>query len=317
MKILFYGRNGWIGNQVYNLLIANNKNVIISNERAENYNELENEIINIMPTHIISLIGRTHGTIDNKKYTTIDYLEQPGKLKENIRDNLYSPVVLAILCERYKIHLTYMGTGCIFKYDQDHIYGEEINGFDEEDSPNFFESSYSIVKGYTDKIMHLYKNNVLNLRLRMPITNDLNQRNFITKLLKYDKICSIPNSMSVLPELLPIMLDMIEKKVTGTYNFVNPGLISHNEILEMYKDILNPYFSWTNFTIEDQNKILDAGRSNNYLDTTKLANLYPQIKNIKLAVKECLDSIKKKNGTWENRTLAPKPSIISLDKSPL
>ena len=149
--------------------------------------------------------------------------------------------------------------------------------------------------------MHLYKNNVLNLRLRMPITNDLNQRNFITKLLKYDKICSIPNSMSVLPELLPIMLDMVEKKVTGTYNFVNPGLISHNEILEMYKEILNPYFAWTNFTIEDQNKILDAGRSNNYLDTTKLTNLYPQIKNIKLAVKECLDSIKNR-GAWENRT---------------
>ena len=37
--------------------------------------------------------------------------------------------------------------------------------------------------------------------------------------------------MSVLPELLPIMLDMVEKKVTGTYNFVNPGLISHNQIL--------------------------------------------------------------------------------------
>ena len=118
MKVLLFGRHGWIGSQVYDLLInSNNYEVIIANERAENYTELEKEIKKVNPTHIISLIGRTHGTIGDKKYTTIDYLEQPGKLRENIRDNLYSPLVLAILSKKYNIHYTYLGTGCIFKYD--------------------------------------------------------------------------------------------------------------------------------------------------------------------------------------------------------
>ena len=40
-------------------------------------------IDNINPSHIISLIGRTHGKIGNKTYSTIDYLEQKYKLKEN------------------------------------------------------------------------------------------------------------------------------------------------------------------------------------------------------------------------------------------
>jgi 3,5-epimerase/4-reductase len=290
MKVLLYGRNGWIGTQVYELLVNNpNHEVVIANERAENYKELEEEIKRVGPTHIISLIGRTHGTIGDKKYTTIDYLEQPGKLRENVRDNLYSPLVLAVLCQRHNIHYTYLGTGCIFKYDEDHPFGEEIKGFTENDTPNFFESGYSTVKGYTDKLMHLFEDNVLNIRIRMPITCDLNSRNFITKIITYEKICSVPNSMTVLPELLPLMIDMAEKRVTGTVNLTNPGLISHNEILEMYKEIVDPNFTWKNFTIEEQNKILAAGRSNNYLDTTRLEELYPTVKNIKVSVRECLE----------------------------
>ena len=293
MKVLLYGRNGWIGNQVYNLLVNNpNHEVVIANERAENYKELEDEIKSVDPTHIISLIGRTHGTIGDKKYTTIDYLEQPGKLRENVRDNLYSPLVLAVLSQRHNIHYTYFGTGCIFKYDEDHPFGEEVNGFTENDTPNFFESAYSTVKGYTDKLMHLFEDNVLNVRIRMPITCDLNSRNFITKIITYEKICSVPNSMTVLPELLPLMVDMAEKRITGTVNLTNPGLISHNEILEMYKEIVNPNFTWKNFSIEEQNKILAAGRSNNYLDTTRLEELYPAVKNIKVSVRECLEKIK-------------------------
>jgi len=293
MKVLLYGRQGWIGNQVYDLLVnSNNHEIIVANERAENYKELEEEIKRVNPTHVISLIGRTHGTIGEKKYTTIDYLEQSGKLRENVRDNLYSPLVLAILCQRYNIHYTYLGTGCIFKYDEEHPFGKEENGFTENDTPNFFESGYSTVKGYTDKLMHLFQDNVLNVRIRMPITSDLNPRNFITKIITYEKICSVLNSMTVLPELLPLMLDMAERKVTGTINLTNPGLISHNEILEMYKEIVDPNFTWNNFTIEEQNKILAAGRSNNYLDTTRLEELYPDVKNIKVSVRECLEKMK-------------------------
>ena len=240
----------------------------------------------------MSLIGRTHGIIGEQVYTTIDYLEKPGKIKENVRDNLYSPLVIAILSQKYNIHFTYMGTGCIFEYDEEHPFGKEINGFTEESNPNFFGSSYSIVKGYTDKLMHLFPN-VLNIRIRMPITSDYNKRNFITKIITYPKVCSIPNSMTVLPELLPIMIDMANNGITGTINLTNPGLISHNEILEMYKEIVDPEFKWKNFTIEEQNNILLAARSNNYLDTSLLERMYPNVLNIKDSIKKCLNELKK------------------------
>jgi dTDP-glucose 4,6-dehydratase len=288
MKILVYGHMGWIGNQFNGILLKNSIEFYNGKSRVDDVIELEKEIDFIKPTHIVSFIGRTHGSVGDKKYTTIDYLEQEGKLYENIRDNLFSPYILAELCSKKNIHYTYLGTGCIFKYDDEHTFGEEINGFTEHSTPNFFGSSYSIVKGFTDKMMKLYENNVLNLRIRMPISCEENSRNFITKIVNYERVCSLPNSMTVLPELLPYVLDMMKNSITGTLNLTNPGLISHNEILEMYREIVNPFFSWKNFTIEEQKKILAADRSNNFLETTKLTSLYPEIKNIKDSVRDCL-----------------------------
>jgi len=109
----------------------------------------------------------------------------------------------------------------------------------------------------------------------MPISDDLASRNFITKIVKYDRVVNVPNSMTVLTELLPASLIMAEKKLTGIYNFCNPGAISHNEILDLYKKYIDPTYTYRNFTLDEQAKILKAGRSNNTLDHTKLMNALP------------------------------------------
>ena len=292
MNILVYGSNGWIGQQFLEILENNKVNYYSGKSRVDNENTLLSEINEINPTHIVSFIGRTHGRIDKIVYKTIDYLEQPGKLVENVRDNLYGPLLISDICKKKNIHFTYLGTGCIFKYCKDN-FGKEVNGFTEESLPNFFGSSYSIVKGFTDRLMKNYNDNVLNLRIRMPITGNQNTRNFITKITTYEKICSIPNSMSVLPELLPLVVIMMKKKVTGTINLTNPGLISHNEILQMFKEIVDPSFEWKNFSQNEQRKILAADRSNNYLNTEKLQSMFPNVKNIKDSVRDILQEYKK------------------------
>jgi 3,5-epimerase/4-reductase len=285
MKVLIYGR-GWIGQKFIDLLEKENIEYILGKARCDNKNDLIHEIEQIQPSHVASFIGRTHGTTeDGKVYTTIDYLEQPGKLYENVRDNLFSVVLLAHLCNERNIHFTYLGTGCVYSFDNQHILNEDgsvENGFKDEENANFFGSSYSTVKGFTDRLMRLYEKNVLQLKIRMPITEEKNGRNFITKITTYEKICSIPNSMTVLPELLPIALAMMKNNSVGTYNFTNPGVISHNQILEMYREIVDPNFTWKNFSIEEQDKILASKRSNNYLDTTKLEN-YVKDHNLELS----------------------------------
>jgi nucleoside-diphosphate-sugar epimerase len=292
-RLLVFGANGWIGGKVVALLKNMPVEVYNASSRADDIDSIKEELNSYKNdsheiTHVMSFIGRTHGVYDNQKITTIDYLEKPGKLVENVRDNLFAPVSLALLCKENNIHFTYLGTGCIFDFDETHPYGEEINGFLEDSKPNFFGSSYSIVKGFTDMLMHNFNDSALNVRIRMPITDEFNERNFITKITNYQKICSIPNSMTVLNELLPIMIDMALTNETGTVNLTNPGLVNHNEILEMYKEIVDPNFTWQNFDIEEQNQILLSKRSNNYLDTNKLQEKYPSVKNIKDSVREML-----------------------------
>ena len=143
----------------------------------------------------------------------------------------------------------------------------------------------------------------------MPITGNMEPRNFITKITTYEYICSIKNSMTKLPELLPKVIELMKNNVTGTLNLTNPGLISHNEILKMFRDVVDPQFKWKNFSKEEQDKILASDRSNNFLDTRKLKSLFPDVKNIKDSVKDCLIQYKNtyipknKNSIYQSKNL--------------
>lgn len=276
MKFLVYGR-GWIS-QLFSSY-CDGHTIIYGNRVGEDmgYDDLVRDIDAINPDRVICLIGRTHGPGS----ATIDYLEQEGKLKENVRDNLYAPFLLAQACRQLGIHMTYMGTGCIFTYS------DKKSKFSESDRPNFYGSSYSTIKGYTDQMMSTFPD-VLNLRIRMPIHSVSHPRNFITKITTYERICSVPNSMSVLDSLLPLMVKLVVTKHVGTLNFTNPGIISHNTILMMYRDIVDPSFTWKNFSEEEQRKILSSDRSNNELDTSRLRHIFPRIPSIHDAVEECL-----------------------------
>jgi len=294
---LIFGANGWIGNQFINYLSIQGIPFIKARARAQDNESIIQELnSNPQITHIMSFIGRTHGTYEGQKITTIDYLEKQGKLVDNLNDNLYSPLNLALLCKERGLHFTYLGTGCIFEYDEEHPFGQEVNGFTEQSKPNFFGSGYSIVKGFTDQLMNnkTFEDTVLNLRIRMPITDEVNERNFITKITTYQKICSIPNSMTVLNDMIPIIARLAQKNICGSVNLTNPGLISHNEILEMYREFVDPTFTWNNFTLEEQNQILESKRSNNFLETKILESLEPNVKPIKESVRDILIQMKKK-----------------------
>ena len=320
MKVLVYGHAGWIGTQFIELLQKEkhvNENATdridfdfaLGESRVDDTPSLCKELDKVAPSHVISFIGRTHGTIGTAKYTTIDYLEQPGKLVENVKDNLFSPISLALECKERNIHYTYLGTGCIFSYknmeavinpNPNHPDSNSDRGFNEDDIPNFFGSGYSVVKGFTDRLMHQLSGNVLNLRIRMPIVASECPRNFITKIVNYSKVCSVPNSMSVLDELLPIVIKMLKSRIVGTINLTNPGVISHNEILEMYQKHVDPHFTWNNFSVEEQRKILACDRSNNYLDTTALEKFAPEVRCIKDAVEDTIKNYKRAHKSNNN-----------------
>jgi len=268
-KFLIFGANGWIGSKLVNLLYNDGYIVIKAQSRLENRESILNEILQYKPNFVINAAGVTGRP-------NVDWCEDHKQ--DTIRANIIGALNLADICYLYNIHMTNFGTGCIYEYDEHHPINSLI-GFKEDDEPNFDRSFYSKTKIMLDKLLQNYPN-VLNLRLRMPISDDLHPRNFITKITKYEKVINIPNSMSVLYDLLPIAIDMTLKNMKGNFNFVNPGVISHNEILDLYKKYIDKNFNYQNFSIEEQKKILKSDRSNNHLDVSKLLSIYPNIPNI-------------------------------------
>lgn len=284
MLWLIYGYKGWIGQQITRILENMGERVIEGQIRADHSNQLRDEIIAVRPDRIICAIGRTYGP----GFPNIDYLEQPGKLSINLRDNLHAPLNLALIAQSLEIHLTYIGTGCIYEFNDQHPQSNyENNGYTENDQPNFIGSQYSIVKGITDQLISKI-GNVLNARIRMPITNHIDPRSFIAKITRYEKVISIPNSMSVLPELLPLLMELSKKKIVGTINLTNPGAITHGEILDIYTKIVNPNFKYEIMGIQELNNYVLGQRSNNYLETKLLQSYFPNVKPIKQSIQNIL-----------------------------
>ena len=260
MKVLVFGGKGWIGGQ---FMKETRHEVVIATSRADDYCAVLEEMKEVRPDCVVSFLGRTYGTADGKLIPSIDYLELPGKLKENMRDNFYAPYNLARASETLGIHFVYLGTGCIYTYTAD----KKI--FTENDIPNFFGSGYSTVKGYTDQILRNFST-TLQLRIRMPVSKLVSGRNLIDKLVAYPNICSIPNSMTVLDDMWKIIDTMIEVKECGVFNLTNPGVAEHNWILQKYKEMINSQHNWNLISYEEQKKYITSERSNNEMDTHKL-----------------------------------------------
>jgi len=271
--LVFGGEKGWIGQQIVALLKAQGKEVRAAHARLENREDVIREIDEFKPKYIMNCAGVTGRP-------NVDWCEDHKQ--ETIRSNVIGTLNLCDVAFTRNIHVTNFATGCIFEYDEVHQLGNGV-GFLEDDEPNFSSSFYSMTKGLVEKLLRFYPN-VLTLRVRMPISDDLSPRNFITKISKYERVVNIPNSMTVLHDLLPVSIDMTEKELKGIINFTNPGVISHNEILDLYKKYINPNFTYKNFSLEEQAKILKAGRSNNELDASKLAKLYPNVPHIKESI---------------------------------
>lgn len=262
---LLFGKAGWLGGKLTALLKENGKEVHLADSRLENRESVIREIESIKPTHVLNAAGVTGRP-------NVDWCE--SHRPETIRSNVIGTLNLADVCSAKGIHCTIYATGCIYEYDAEHTIGGK--GFKEDDPPNFTGSYYSDTKGMVEKLLASFSN-VCILRVRMPISDDLGPRNFITKIVKYEKVVNVPNSMTVLTDLLPVSLIMAERKLQGVFNFCNPGAISHNEILDLYKQVIDPTFEYSNFTIEEQDKILVAKRSNNTLDVSKMVDALPDV----------------------------------------
>ncbi|KAI8664516.1 RmlD-sub-bind domain-containing protein [Fusarium keratoplasticum] len=283
-RFLIWGGKGWVAGHLKELLEKQGKEVSSTTVRMEDVAGVAKVLDEIKPTHVLNAAGCTGRP-------NVDWCED--NKEQTVRSNVIGTLTLADQCAQRGIHCTIFATGCIYQYDEKHPMGGA--GFKEEDAPNFVGSFYSMTKGHVEPILASY-NNVLILRLRMPVSDDLHPRNFVTKISKYDRVVDIPNSNTILHDLLPGSILLAEHNNTGVYNFTNPGAISHNEVLALFKEIVRPNYTWKNFSLEEQSKVIKAGRSNCKLDTDKLISKLKEynyeVPEVHDAYRQCFERMK-------------------------
>ena len=260
-RFLIYGGCGWIGGQLVEMLKERQCEFKISHNRLENRESVSDELDEYCPTHVLNAAGVTGRP-------SVDWCE--SHKVETIRANVIGTLNLADLCNQRKIHCTIYATGCIYEYVSD----KKV--FTEEDVPNFKDSFYSWTKGFVDEMLGNF--NVLVLRIRMPISGDFHPRNFLTKISNYPKVHSVPNSMTVLFDLLPVSLVMAVRGILGKYNFVNPGVITHKECLDLHKRCIDPDHNYELLGSKEKlAELIRCGRSNNELSVDKLIKVLVDI----------------------------------------
>lgn len=259
--ILIYGGSGFIGKYIIKELEKNNLEFVLSSNRIYNYIDVLNDIELYNPKFIISAAGYSTPN-------TIDHYE--SHKEELLLTNTTGNLILADLTSKYKIYLTLIMSGCIYQYKDYSDFNYYKLKFTEESKPNFIGSFYSKNRIETEELLSNY-NHICILRLRMPISNDLHPKSLITKIIEYSTIINIPNSMTVLEDLIKFIPIVLKKKLTGTFNLVNSGVITHSQILDMYIKYINPKYKYTIITEKEQSKKVLAPRSNCHLSNKKMS----------------------------------------------
>src|SRR5207253_1453115 len=95
-------------------------------------------------------------------------------------------------------------------------------------------------------------------------------RNLISKLKKYPKVLDEPNSLSSIPDFLEATKELIARRKTGIFNMVNTGLISPYQIMQKYKEIVDPSHTFERLTLDHLKDVVKAGRSNCLLTPARL-----------------------------------------------
>lgn len=216
---------------------------------------------------------------------------------ETIMSNVAGPLVLLKVCAERGIRWVHIGSGCIYEGSNGG------RGFTEDDPPNFSGSVYARSKLWSDQILKEFPacpdgtggacpdgtGGVLQLRLRMPFDGSNHPRNLISKLKKYPLVLDEQNSLTYLPDFLSALQLLVRRRATGIYNIVSPGTISPYQIMQRYRQIVDPKHVCQRLTVDHLGSVVKTGRSNCILSTKKLEGEGIALTPVAQAVDEALN----------------------------
>lgn len=263
--ILLLGGNGYVGNAIQRNLSARNIRFFVGSRSSADYSSLDilmKLLQELRPEFLINAAGYTGKP-------NVDACEIHRT--ECLAGNAVLPGVIRLACEQTKTPWGHVSSGCVFTGSR-----PDGSGFTEEDVPNFsFRrnncSFYSGCKALGEEVLEGAEHCFI-WRLRIPFNNVDGARNYISKMMRYDRLLIARNSLSQLDEFADACVTSWIKRIPfGIYNLTNPGSVTTRDVIAM---ILKHHLSNKSFRYFDSDEQFMAQaartpRSNCVLDSSK------------------------------------------------
>lgn len=208
--------------------------------------------------------------------------------------NAVLPGILGEVCEDQNLAWGHVSSGCIYT-------GRRADGlgFTESDPPNFsFRTNncsfYSGTKALGEEVLEGAESCYI-WRLRIPFNHVDSPRNYLSKLMHYNRLLEAENSISHLEEFVSACLDCHEKSVPfGTYNVTNTGYVTTSRVVELIQEHLKPNKTFSFFESEEEFMQVAAKtpRSNCIMDNSKILNAGIYLRPVEEAIVDALENWK-------------------------
>jgi len=213
---------------------------------------------------------------------------------ECLAGNAVLPGTIRTACEDAGIPWGHVSSGCIYTGTR-----PDGSGFTETDKPNFsFRtdncSFYSGTKALGEECLE-GADNVYIWRLRIPFDSNDNPRNYLTKLVRYDKLLSATNSISHLDEFVRACVQSWSKRIPfGIYNITNTGSVTTEQVVDLIRKHLGVTKHFEFFESEQQfmTQAARTPRSNCVMDNNKLISAGIEMSHVTDALTKSLQNWK-------------------------
>jgi UDP-glucose 4,6-dehydratase len=155
---------------------------------------------------------------------------------ECLDGNAVLPGSIRLACEQTGTRWGHVSSGCIYT-------GVNVDGsgFKESDPPNFcFRtdncSFYSGTKALGEDVLEGAEQCYI-WRLRIPFNHVDGPRNYLSKVMRYERLLDAENSLSHLDEFVGAAVECFDKQVPfGIYNLTNTGSVTTREVVDLIKE---------------------------------------------------------------------------------
>ncbi|WP_182864602.1 SDR family oxidoreductase [Rhodopirellula sp. JC639] len=210
---------------------------------------------------------------------------------ECLLGNAVLPGIVREACQMRGLPWGHVSSGCIYNGVR-----PDGSGFREIDRPNFcFRrppcSFYSGSKALGEECL-AGAENVFVWRLRIPFSHRDGPRNYLSKMMRYDRLLDVTNSLADIDEFVDACLHCwIHRVPFGTYNVVNSGSVTTRDVVDLIRQrrLSDRRFRFFRDEAEFMQATTGVPRSSCVLDNSKLRATGFPIRQVHEAIATALD----------------------------